>query len=207
MMPAIISAVLCLWVLILGLLMWIPLTASPDLMGEQRIRASIDLSLLLWAIAVSFFLHLDWIDWIIRSLSYQLARWIWTLAFVTYLVHMAMAFHYYHGWSHQDAYDRTDRISGFGGGIYVSYLFTLVWLMETMSFWFSINWVMQRPRWVDLLIHGFLAFILFNGSVVYATGPIRWLSLGLFLILTISLFMRWQHQKKQTWILDEFVPR
>jgi hypothetical protein len=89
----------------------------------------------------------------------RLARGFWTWAVVVFLVHLAMAFHFYHGWSHARAFERTRQMSGYGEGVYVSYLFTLAWCADAML------------------------FIVFNGTVVYETGPIRWAGLTGFLLL------------------------
>jgi hypothetical protein len=36
---------------------------------------------------------------------------------------------------------------------------------------------------VDAVLHTFMLFIVFNGTVVYETGPIRWAGLTGFLLL------------------------
>lgn len=40
-----------------------------------------------------------------------------------------------------------------------------------------------RNRWFDRLLHGFMLFMIFNGTIVYETGFIRWAGSGLLLLL------------------------
>jgi hypothetical protein len=109
--------------------------------------------------------------WIVLA---PLARWCWTFAWATYLVHLAMAFHHYHHWSHADAVEHTEIVSGFGKGIYVSHLFTLAWTADALSWWLQPARRALRPSWIDWLLHGFMAFMIFNATVIYEAGPIRW---------------------------------
>ena len=111
------------------------------------------------------------------------ARWSWTWAVVVFLVHLAMAFHFYHGWSHARAFERTREVSGYGEGVYVSYAFTLLWCLDALWWWLDARSYGQRPRWMDFLLHTFMLFIVFNGTVVYETGPIRWAGLAGFTLL------------------------
>lgn len=112
-----------------------------------------------------------------------LVRSCWTWAVVVFLVHLAMAFHFYHGWSHARAFERTRQVSGYGEGVYVSYLFTLAWCADTLWWWWNARSYGRRPAWVDATLHTFMLFIVFNGTVVYETGPIRWAGLTGFLLL------------------------
>jgi hypothetical protein len=113
----------------------------------------------------------------------RLARGFWTWAVVVFLVHLAMAFHFYHGWSHARAFERTRQMSGYGEGVYVSYLFTLAWCADAFWWWWNARSYGRRPAWVDAVLHAFMLFIVFNGTVVYETGPIRWAGLTGFLLL------------------------
>ena len=194
-MPTTIRTVLGLWMIALLLVVLLPLLGKPPDLGEQRIRGSIHLTLLCWGCAAFLLLNVKHSDWTSRAPQLALARCLWTLALVTYLTHVAFAFHYYHSWSHSDAFRRTDEITGFGAGIYVSYFFSLVWLTDGLAWWLTPRWYAQRSLWVDRILHAFMAFIIFNGSVVYATGPVRWLSLLMFLGLAGWALFRWQSQQ------------
>ena len=80
------------------------LLASPSV-GDDRIRFTIRLALVCYALAIAILLTEDG-SWPTTRLF--LARWMWSLAVIAYLVHVGLAFHYYHHWSHADAYQRTE---------------------------------------------------------------------------------------------------
>ena len=71
----------------------------------------------------------------------EAARLFWTLGCLAYVAHVAAAFHFAHAWSHAQAYehtaDRTEEVIGWhwGGGIYVNYLFTLLWAGDVAWWW------------------------------------------------------------------------
>jgi hypothetical protein len=112
-----------------------------------------------------------------------LARRAWSLAWLAYLIHVALAFHFVHGWSHAHAFEHTRRASGVGEGLYVSHLFTLVWSLDVAWWWAAPLGHQQRPRWIWGALHGFMLFMVFNGAVVFATGGMRWAGVILFELL------------------------
>jgi hypothetical protein len=113
------------------------------------------------------------------------ARLAWTLAWAAYLVHVGCAFHFYHHWSHSEAVEHTRLRSGFGPGIFVNYLFTLVWTADVVSWSIGPQAHARRRISITILLHGFMLFVVFNATVVFAEGPVRWLSAGLFLLFAI----------------------
>src|SRR5262249_55053029 len=119
----------------------------------------------------------------------RLARWAWTWAWAVYVVHVGLAFHFVHGWSHTHAFEDTRARSGVGEGIYVSYLFTLLWTLGVAWWWLRPRGYAFRALWFDRLLHGFMVFVVFNGAVVFAAGPVRWAALVGFVALAV-LFVR-----------------
>jgi hypothetical protein len=119
----------------------------------------------------------------------QPARWAWTLGCVASVAHVVCAFQFAHGWSHAAAYQetarRTEELFGlaWGGGLYLNYLFTAVWVGDVLWWWLAGHSYQERPRWLEGMVQGFLAFMVFNGAVVFATGPVRWISLAACLAL------------------------
>jgi hypothetical protein len=113
----------------------------------------------------------------------RLARCCWSLAWLAYVVHVGMAFHHYHGWSHANAVRHVRDVSGIGEGIYVSHAFTLLWTLDVAYWWLRPHEYAARSPWVDRLLHGFMAFVAFNATVVYEQGFIRWAGLALFAVL------------------------
>jgi hypothetical protein len=143
------------------------LTRNP---GANLIRGTIWLSLLWYFVAVGG---------MIRSArpiadpTRRTLRWCWTHACVSYLVHVACAFHLHHHWSHREAFEHVRAGSGVGEGVYVSYLFTAAWAADAAWWWLAPMSHATRPGWVGAALHAFLAFILFNGAVVFESGAVR----------------------------------
>lgn len=98
----------------------------------------------------------------------------WLLAWSLFAIHVAAAFHFAHGWSHAVAVAHVEKESGAGEGIFVSYLFTLVWGADALWLAARPESYVRRPRWVAWTVHGLLAFVTFNATVVYGAGLARW---------------------------------
>jgi len=178
------------WLLLLAAVLSIPyVTRSPSL-GDDRTRHTVRLALVYYALGATLMLLLLPADWLAFSGRVRPARWCWTFAWATYLVHLAMAFHYYHGWSHADAVAHTQEVSGFGPGIWFSHLFTLVWTVDVALWWLWPAGYARRSLWWDRLLHGYMAFIIFNATVVYEQGAIRWAGMLLFAELGAVLLYR-----------------
>ncbi len=181
MRPASTAAVAAWALLLCGVL------AAPRLLeradpGDDLTRGTVRLALAFYAAAAGLMLRLRPAEWD-GSGRGGLARWCWTLAWAAYVIHVGTAFHYYHGWSHADAVRHTREVSGFGPGIYVSHLFTLLWSLDVAWWWLRPRAYAARPPWTGRALHAFMAFIIFNGTVVYEQGPIRWAGLAMFAAL------------------------
>lgn len=179
--------IVVIWLAVLAGILAAPYVMQSPSLGDDLTRNTVRLALVGYAIALNLLLvtYLSVPDEFISCLT----RLFWTLGWLTYLVHLAMAFHFYHGWSHQSAIEHTRAVSGVGEGIYVSHLFTLLWSADVVSWWLRPQWHKGRPAWIDGSLHGFMLFIVFNATVVYETGPIRWA--GLLLIgelLTVGFY-------------------
>jgi hypothetical protein len=143
-------------------------------------RHTIGLALLCYALAAALLLRAE----------ERLARWCWTLGWAAYLVHVGLAFHHYHGWSHAEAMAHVERRSGFGPGIFFSYLFTLLWTADVAWWWLWPEGHARRPGWVGGVLHGYLGFIIFNATVVYEQGLVRWAGVVMFAVLGALLALR-----------------
>jgi hypothetical protein len=110
-----------------------------------------------------------------------IARWVWSAGCVALLAHMACAFHFHHRWSHQAAYWATARQTAertgldWGGGVYFNYAFAMVWGLDAL-WWWRVGPARYEARhaWAEWLIQGYLAFILFNATIVFGAGGARW---------------------------------
>ena len=126
----------------------------------------------------------------------RLARVIWSAAALAYLAHVVAAFQYVHGWSHQAAVVETARqtreLFGMdtGVGIWFNYLFTVMWVIDVAWWWLDPIGYVRRSGLVSAAVHGFMAFMFFNGAVVFAHGPTRWI--GLAATLLIPVWWMWR---------------
>jgi hypothetical protein len=113
----------------------------------------------------------------------RLVRGLWLIGAASLWVHVVTAYGEHHHWSHAEAVQHTEAVSGVGAGIYVSYLLGLVWTADALFGWVWPGRYATRPRWVGWVVHGFLAFIVFNATVVYEEGFIRWAGVVIFAVL------------------------
>lgn len=100
------------------------------------------------------------------------ARALWTGALGVYLLHVVCAFTFFYDWSHAIAHRETARQTAelfgvnWGGGIFVNYAFTAIWSADCLWWWAGPESYGRRPAVVSASVHGFLAFIFLNATVV-----------------------------------------
>jgi hypothetical protein len=179
--PALLFVGLWLILLAAGYLLALDATDRGDFVTRHTARVAV----LFWALAVGARL---------LGCTRHTSRWLWTLACGAYLIHVAAAFEHIHHWSHAAAFEHVELVNGFGPGIFVSYLFSLIWLADVLWWLFAPISYESRPRWIDLGVHGFMAFVVFNGTVVYETGFIRWASVVMFLTLGLLAVRRFRRR-------------
>lgn len=168
------------WLIILVAVLLAPALSDSPTVGDDLIRNTIRLALLYYAITLTLLLRTKPLDWQKHTDKICRARTCWTLAWLSYLIHLAMAFHFAHHWSHAEAMRHTEEVSGVGEGIFVSHLFTLVWTADVAAWWLWPTWYAGRPAWVNWALHGFMLFVVFNATVVFESGWIRWAGVALF---------------------------
>jgi len=150
--------------------------------GAAVTRATIWLAVAAWAYVVAGHCRA-------RDLPGALAVWI--VGLVAYLGHVLAAFEFHYRWSHQVALAETARqtadLTGFdsGAGLWLNYLVGAIWACD------AARWaVTGRPRGAfHRTWHTFLAFMIFNGTVVFGQGPVRWFGLAVFTCLA-ALWLR-----------------
>jgi hypothetical protein len=166
--------------------------------GDSLIRNTVRLSLAWYVAAVCLMLFLRPADWAVATRRGSIARWCWTWGLVCFLVHLVMAFHYFHHWSHAHAFERTRKVSGIGEGIYISYLFTLLWGADVAWWWLAPARYAARSAWIDRVLQAFMLFIVINGTIVFETGAIRWVAVaGLLLLSAVWLTSRQRQRSRQ----------
>ena len=108
-----------------------------------------------------------------------LLRLLWTIGCVSFIAHVVAAFQFTHHWSHQAAIQstaqQTHQLIGwaFGEGLYFSYFFLFIWLVDVAYWWLNPDVYESRSIWIDIGIHGYLFFIAFNGAVIFESGVTR----------------------------------
>jgi hypothetical protein len=145
-------------------------------------------ALILWTVRMACLLYVGaLLFW--RFGNPRHAALAWTAGLACYVAHVAAAFAFHHRWSHDAAYHETARQTAelfgvhWGGGLYFNYAFTLVWLGDVWWMWWNRASYAARPRWTSALIHGFMAFMFFNATVVFPSGWVRWAGAVLALLL------------------------
>jgi hypothetical protein len=161
-------------------------------LGHPLIAQTALAAVLFWGLASVGMLRLTPAEWAGGSPRRAFVRLLWVLGWATMAVHTAAAFHIAHGWSHMAAYEHTERTAGVGEGVYVNYLFGLVWGLDAVWFaGFPASYA-RRPRWVGWAVHGFMAFVTFNATVVYGSGLARSMGVVFFALLGWVWLWRWQ---------------
>ena len=155
--------------------------------GELLTRSTIWISCVAYAIGCIVFA---------TSRQDRRVRLAWTIGCAALVAHFIFAFHYYHAWSHASAYADTARQTAevlalnWGGGLFINYAVAALWITDVAWWWLGgVNSYSRRPWWLTLLWHGFLIFIIFNATVVFKHGWIRWIGLLMCLILCVSWFL------------------
>ena len=143
-----------------------------------------------WAVAAGLQLRARSVEWTVLSPRLRLARWAWTIGLVVHLVHVGFAFGLGHEWSHAAAVRHVEKVGGFGEGIVVNYLFAGVWAADVVWWWVSPGRYAHRPGWVGYAVHGFLAFMVFNATVIFGSGPVRVAGVVAFAVLAGLLWAR-----------------
>ncbi len=154
--------------------------------GELLTRSTIWISIVAYAAGVATFALPRKKD------KDEVTRLAWTVAFVSLLAHVAFAFHFYHSWSHTEAYRDTARQTyeifgwNWGGGLYINYVLLIGWLADIAWWWLGgIDSYRRRPWVLIAAWHGFLIFIIFNATAIFETDWVRWV--GTFVCLGICL--------------------
>ena len=118
--------------------------------------------------------------------------WLLTFGLGLYVGHVALAFDVYYGWSHTMAYAetaaRTEAVTSWrwGGGLYLNYLFGVVWGVEASWWWLAPERCEARARWPELARRAFFLFMIVNGAVVFVDGPQRWFGVAIIGALLLA---------------------
>lgn len=124
-----------------------------------------------WAARLSGALYFWGLVLLIRK-RWRVERTVTTAALAAYLLHVYCAFEFFYGWSHATALRETARQTAalfgvdWGGGLYLNYALSAVWLADSALSWLRPDGRQSRPAWAGWAVNGFLVFMFVNGSVV-----------------------------------------
>ena len=130
-----------------------------------------------------------------KMLAWTTRRAVWTFGWLMFFLHLIVAFHYYHSWSHshaiKDTAEKTEALIGwaFGEGIYFSYLFLIVWLFDVIWMWAGPISYRNRTTGISILVHGYLLFIVVNGTAVFESGVTRWATVAVAIGLAVLVLV------------------
>jgi hypothetical protein len=138
----------------------------------------------------------------IRRLRLAAALFLWLVGCLLQVVHVASAMGFYHDWSHAAAYAHTAKLTAemtgwnSGFGLYLNYLFTVLWITE--SAWWLIDRVSyeRRSAWIDGPVLGFMAFLAVNGAIVFAPPATR-LVAGAITLWLLLVVVRARHRQRK----------
>lgn len=131
----------------------------------------------------------------LRHTYLRVARLCWTCGAIALAVHILTAFHGVHHWSHAAAVlatrAQTEAVTGlaWGQGVWLNYLMTIWWLLDAALWW---CWGHDRYRQAGKAWHvsrdGFFIFMIFNATIVFEQGAVRWF--GCAICLCLAWFLR-----------------
>ncbi len=138
----------------------------------------------IWSVRIALLVYVGAsFSWLLRG-PRLITRLFWSAALLFYLAHVVSAFHWIHGFSHESAAvetaRRTKELFGVESavGLWLNYLFTAIWTADAVWWWTNESSYRERPRWITVSTHAFLAFMFFNGAVVFAEGFSRWVGVA-----------------------------
>lgn len=175
-----------------------------DQMGEALTHWTIRLALVCLVVRIAG--QLRWGD---APRWFAWSRAIWTIGCTFFLLHVVCAFQFHHEWSHAKAFkstaEQTEDLLGvrFGEGIYFSYLFTALWISDVMWQWICPTSYRQRSTWLAVGVLGYMAFIAFNGAVIFEDGVTRWVGIPVTVALAagwlaVAFVTRWRGAEKSS---------
>lgn len=109
----------------------------------------------------------------------QWIRGIWTAGWLALVVHIGLALSLFHGGSWNAAYEHTARRTltavgwNWGGGVWFNVLAAVVWGIDLLRLWQRPTGPDRRVSWWDWGCQSYLAFMMFNATIVFGTLSAR----------------------------------
>lgn len=150
--------------------------------GEWLTRLSIWLAVAAWGVVMA--------HWLADRNWGRLARGIWTFGWFASVAHLVLAFVFFYEGSHargiEETARQTEEVTGVrtGVGLWLNYLFCAWWGLDVLRWWRSgCGWIKGTGHWRTWVFQCFLAFMIFNGTVVFGHGVGQWVGGVLFVVL------------------------
>jgi hypothetical protein len=149
--------------------------------GEIATRATIWIAMAGYAASLCFLLRGQ----------HRLALVAYADGLIAFIAHVILAFGVFYDWSHSIAWSETARQTeamtgtASGHGLYLNYLFGVVWLIDACYWWRRGEPLHRRSSAGAVVLHGFFLFMIVNGGIVFATGAVRWFSGALLMAIVV----------------------
>src|SRR5690349_21703826 len=101
------------------------------------------LEITIWTARAVFLLYALSIWFRVHRRRFTAARFFWTVGMMLHVVHVLCALGLVHHWSQIDAYQHTAKMTeqmigvSSGGGLYVNYVFTAIWIVDAAWWWIN----------------------------------------------------------------------
>jgi hypothetical protein len=152
------------------------------------VRGTMILATVAWAIGEAFMRR--------SPASDRVARASWTIGIALALIHVFLAFQLIYAWDHEAAIAATVRPAAerFGmswrGGIYVNYVFLMIWLADVCWWWWSPVSHASRPMGLERTRLGVFVFMFLNAAVVFASGGGRLVGTASVVVVLVASLWR-----------------
>jgi hypothetical protein len=136
-----------------------------------------------------------------RPKTERLNATIWLIGALFAAAHSLGSLATFHHFSQAEAFEstaqQTQDLLGFrfGAGLYVNYVFVVVWLFDALFRMFQRDRYQQLPTWYHYSVEGFLAFIAINGTIVFKSGWLRWTAIACIAVL---IGLAWRNHRHAT---------
>jgi len=142
------------------------------------VRVSVWLAMLTWFAGAWFRVTSRSIPLQAATVGERAYHWLWLLSGFATWVHVLASYGFVHGWDHQAVLRQTAQesfeVTGLRAdwGVYVNFLYATVLTLYSGAMVIG----GRRLERLDVWVYGFTAFIVFNATVVFKGGWLRWLA-------------------------------
>jgi hypothetical protein len=128
------------------------------------------------------------------------ARLLFLLGALICVAHITLAMSNVHRWSHAAAIAataaQTNAFYGvrWGGGVYVNYVFSAVWIADALQRLVAPASFARRSRALVWTLRAFYFVIIVNAAVIFAAPGRRWMGVVICVLIAVA----WSRQQEHT---------